>query len=155
MIPAEAQAFILEAKQGQRLGFVATVNPDGSPNLSPKGTTTLFDDAHLLFADIASPHTIENLDRDARVEINMVDPITRKGYRFRGIATVHRDGETYERGLEVLRARGSSAGPDRVKSIVVIEVTDVKTLISPAYDTGATEAEVSAGWRAHYAAMLS
>ncbi len=39
----------------QRLGFVATVCPDGTPSLSPKGTTTIFDDEHLVFADIISP----------------------------------------------------------------------------------------------------
>ncbi len=38
----------------QRLGFVATVTPDGRPNLSPKGTTTVLDDERLLFEDILS-----------------------------------------------------------------------------------------------------
>ena len=36
----------------QRLGFVATVCSDGTPNVSPKGTTTVWDDRHLVFADI-------------------------------------------------------------------------------------------------------
>jgi len=39
----------------QRLGFVATVCPDGTPNLSPKGTTAVWDDDHIVFADIRSP----------------------------------------------------------------------------------------------------
>jgi len=39
----------------QRLGFVATVCPDGTPNLSPKGTTAVWDDDHLVFANIRSP----------------------------------------------------------------------------------------------------
>ena len=33
----------------QSLGFVATVCPDGTPNLSPKGTTIVWDDEHLAF----------------------------------------------------------------------------------------------------------
>lgn len=33
----------------QRLGFVATVRPDGTPNLSPKGTTAVPGD-RLIFA---------------------------------------------------------------------------------------------------------
>ena len=45
----------------QRLGFVATVCPDGTPNLSPKGTTIAWDDDHLIFADIHSPGTVLNL----------------------------------------------------------------------------------------------
>jgi len=38
----------------QRLGFVATVCPDGTPNLSPKGTVSVWDDDHLVFANIRS-----------------------------------------------------------------------------------------------------
>ena len=45
----------------QRLGYAATVCPDGTPNLSPKGTTTVWDDDHLVFADIRSPRTVANL----------------------------------------------------------------------------------------------
>src|SRR6187401_2912473 len=72
----------------QRLGFVATVNDDGTPNLSPKGTVAVLDDDHLVFADIRSPRTVSNLRQRPAVEINVVDPFLRRGYRFRGTATV-------------------------------------------------------------------
>ena len=39
-----------------RLCDVATVTPDGKPNLSPKGTLKVWDGGTLVFADIASPH---------------------------------------------------------------------------------------------------
>ena len=45
-----------------------------------------------------------NLAVNPHVEVNVVDPIVRKGYRFKGTATVHTDGHGYERGMEVLRA---------------------------------------------------
>ncbi len=45
----------------QRLAFIATVCPDGTPNLSPKGTTAVWDDDHLIFVDIRSPGTVANL----------------------------------------------------------------------------------------------
>lgn len=130
----------------QRLGFVATVTPDGRPNVSPKGTTTVWDDEHLMFADVASPGTIENLASNPFVEVNVVDPIVRKGYRFKGSAEVHCDGPLYERGLEILRARGSTLGRERVRSIVVVAVTAAAAVISPAYDDGATEAEIAERW---------
>jgi hypothetical protein len=47
----------------QRLGFYATVCEDGSPNLSPKGSTYVLDDDHLFFADIRSPQTVANIRR--------------------------------------------------------------------------------------------
>ena len=68
----------------QRLGYASTVCPDATPNLSPKGTTAVWDDDHLIFADIRSPGTVENLLRNPTIEINVVDPISRKGYRFKG-----------------------------------------------------------------------
>ena len=117
----------------QSLGFVATVTGDGRPSLSPKGTTTVWDSRHLMFADVASPGTVENLASNPNVEVNVVDPIVRKGYRFTGVATVHSSGATYERGLEVLRERGFTTKPERVRSIVLIEVTDAAALVSPAY----------------------
>jgi hypothetical protein len=75
-----------------RLGFHATVSEDGSPNLSPKGTTAVWDDDHLFFAEIRSPQTVANVRRGSLVEVNVVDPFVRKGYRFKGPAVVHERG---------------------------------------------------------------
>jgi uncharacterized protein len=145
-LSADMRRVVLE----QRLGFVATVTADGRPNVSPKGTLTVWDDHHLVFADVASPVTVENLRSNPYVEVNVVDPIVRKGYRFKGTATVHTDGTTYEQGLAVLRAQGSTMTADRVRSIVLIAVTAAAPLWSPAYDTGATEADVTRRWLAHH-----
>jgi predicted pyridoxine 5'-phosphate oxidase superfamily flavin-nucleotide-binding protein len=63
----------------QRLAFVATVCPDGTPNLSPKGTIAVWDATHLVFADIRSPGTVANLKVNPTIEINVVDPYRKKG----------------------------------------------------------------------------
>src|SRR5438876_10236555 len=83
----------------QALGFVATVCPDGTPNLSPKGTTAVLDDDHLVFLDTRSPGTVENLLANPSVEVNVVDPIVRKGYRFKGTARVLSSGAEFDRVL--------------------------------------------------------
>jgi predicted pyridoxine 5'-phosphate oxidase superfamily flavin-nucleotide-binding protein len=145
-LSSDMQRVVLE----QSLGFVATVTPDGKPNLSPKGTTTVLDAQHLMFADIASPGTVANLATNPNVEVNVVDPIVRKGYRFKGTATAYTSGDMFERGLAVLRERGSTTARERVRSIVVIEVTDAAPLFSPAYDTGASEASLAARWLRHH-----
>jgi predicted pyridoxine 5'-phosphate oxidase superfamily flavin-nucleotide-binding protein len=145
----DMQRVVLE----QRLGFVATVTPDGRPNLSPKGTTTVWDERHLMFADIVSPGTVQNLESNPNVEINVVDPIVRKGYRFKGSATAYTSGAMYERGLEVLRERGSTTRRERIRSIVVVEVIDAAPLVSPAYDDGASEEAVSERWIQHHTGL--
>src|SRR5215211_2976378 len=116
----------------QRLGFYATVSEDGSPNLSPKGTTCVLDDDHLFFADVRSPTTVANIRRGSLVEVNIVDPFVRKGYRFKGPATVHERGTPiYADAVEKLRRAGSTQ-VDRAKTIVVLAVQDARPLVSPA-----------------------
>ena len=133
----------------QRLGFYATVCEDGSPNLSPKGTTHVLDDDHLFFADIRSPQTVANIRRGSLVEVNVVDQLVRKGYRFKGPAEVHGPGTPrYEEGVAAMRAAGSRL-VDRVTTIVVVNVREARPLVSPAYDDGTvTEEEMARLFRA-------
>jgi hypothetical protein len=133
----------------QKLGFYATVSEDGSPNLSPKGSTYVLDDEHLFFADIRSPQTVANIRLGSLVEVNVVDPLVRKGYRFKGSGQVHEAGSSvYDEAIDRMRAAGSTL-TDRVKTIVVIEVHEARPLSSPVYDDGSTtEAEVAARFRA-------
>jgi predicted pyridoxine 5'-phosphate oxidase superfamily flavin-nucleotide-binding protein len=127
----------------QRLGFVASVCPDGTPNLSPKGTTTVWDDEHLIFADICSPGTITNVKQHPIVEINVVDPVARKGYRFKGPATVYIAGPLFEQALAFYRNRGTTSP---IQHIVLVKVERAMPLISPAYDQGKTEDQVRQQW---------
>jgi uncharacterized protein len=128
----------------QRLGFVASVCPDGTPNLSPKGTTAVWDDQHLIFAHLHSPQTVANIEAgNTVVAINVVDPIVRKGYRFKGVATVLSDGSLHDEIVQFYRKRGS-ANPFR--HIVLMKVEHAAALVSPVYDLGRTEEEVSAQW---------
>jgi predicted pyridoxine 5'-phosphate oxidase superfamily flavin-nucleotide-binding protein len=126
----------------RELGFVATVSSDGTPNLSPKGTIAVWDEDHLVFADIRSPRTVKNLRRNPSIEVNVVDQLIRKGYRFKGTATVHSGGEIFERGLRFYEARGTIKARDRIRGIVIIAVERAAAVISPAYDLGATEDEL-------------
>ena len=124
------------------LGFVATVCPDGTPNLSPKGTIAVWDDDHLVFADLHSPGTVENLRANPGVEVDVVDQLVRKGYRFKGTGAVHTGGDVFERGIAFYEARGTVRARERIRGIVVVTVERALPVISPAYDLGATEAEL-------------
>jgi len=126
----------------QRLGYVATVCPDGTPNLSPKGTTAVWDDQHLVFLDLFSPGTVANIEAgNPAVEINVVDPIRRKGYRFKGAAQVHRDGRVFD---DVVQWYEQERGTDRrrINSVVLVRVERAAPLVSPAYADGTSEATI-------------
>ena len=145
----EIKKFVID----QRLGYHATVRPDGTPSLSHKGTTSVYDDEHLFFADIRSPQTVANLRSNPAIEVNVVDVFSRRGYRFTGTATVHEQDEVYRRGLQLLRERDYGAYDDRVRSIVLIEVQSAEQMTSPAYDTGQTEAELVGHYIDYYVGL--
>ena len=139
-IPEAARQLV----EQQKLGFVASVCQDGSPNVSPKGTVSVWDEDHLIFADLDSPGTVANLGRDPRVEVNVVDPILRKGWRFKGLAEVLHQGPRFDQGVRFFEKAKLMDAPRRIRSIVFVRVQRVAPLISPAYSTGLTEREVLA-----------
>jgi uncharacterized protein len=127
----------------QRLGYIATVCADGTSNLSPKGTTTVWDDDHLMFADIRSPQSVQNIERNPSVEVNVIDPLVRKGYRFKGRGIVHRSDDVFERGCQMYRDAGATSEiTNKIRAVILIRVERALPLISPAYDRGATQDQV-------------
>jgi predicted pyridoxine 5'-phosphate oxidase superfamily flavin-nucleotide-binding protein len=141
----------------QRLAYVATVCPDGTPNVSPKGTIAVWDDDHLVFADIRSPGTIENLKRNPAVELNVVDPFVRKGYRFKGTGKAIVDGDLFEDIMRFYRGRWVDTTKNkesRIRGFVLVEVETALPLISPAYDEGsADELSIRKYWISHFAEL--
>jgi uncharacterized protein len=131
----------------QRLGFVATATPDGTPNVSPKGTFVVLGDRTIAFGEIRSPATMRNLRANPRIEVNFVDPFLRKGYRFAGMATVVERGEP---GFDTLLPNLRSALAHRIRAIVTIAVTKALPLTSPAYDEGSTEPELRRAWTTRF-----
>jgi len=126
-----------------QLGFIATVCPDSTPNLSPKGTTIVWDNDHLAFADIHSPGTIDNLKSNPAIEINIVDVFTRKGFRFKGIGQILSEGDTFEQILSYYRNKGTK---HPINNIVLVKVHRILPLISPAYFTSLSEEEIKDYW---------
>ena len=127
----------------QKLGFIATVCPDGTPNLSPKGTTIAWDNDHLVFADIHSPGTINNLLIKPAIEINVVDAVDRKGFRFKGTARILSDGKLFNEIVAYYKNKGAIY---LTNHIVLVKVERVLPVISPVYDTGISESEVRKRW---------
>ena len=146
MITEKIRKFVSQ----QKLGFVATVSPNGTPNLSPKGTISVLDENTLVFANIRSPQTIENLEKNPSIEINIVDPFSRRGYRFKGIAKIISDGEEYNKILLSYKQNGIKT---TIKSIVMVNVKQILEVTSPLYDVGYTEEELRIKWKKYYSSF--
>jgi hypothetical protein len=113
----------------------------------------VWDDRHLIFADLRSPRTVRNLRHNSAVEVNVVDPVARTGYRFSGEATVITDGPAFQEAIRFYAEDGIAFASRRIRAIVVIAVRHAAPLISPAYDLGQSESEIRARWQQHYQAL--
>ena len=120
----------------QRMGFMATVCPDGSPNLG-------------------SPVTIENLSHNPACELNVIDYYLRKGYRFKGTAELLTSGPQLEEIKEAYAtgSRGINRSGIAAKGYVLITVTKTAPLMSPGYTPGKTESEMREEWTGYWAGV--
>ena len=66
--------------------LVATASKNGKPNVSLKGSFRVLDDEHVIFADIASPRTVANLQENPQLSVIVFDPATCRGCRIWGKA---------------------------------------------------------------------
>ena len=138
---------IKEFLEQQKLGFVATVTPDGTPNISPKGTIIGWTSEFLAFANIRSPDTVNNLKNNPDVEINVIDPLLRRGYLFKGMARILNDGKMYDEILEFYKNFGIKS---IIHEIILVTVSDVSLVTSPLYDLGISEQDIKLKWQKYF-----
>ena len=130
------------------MGFIATVCPNGSPNLSPKGTLSVWDDDHLVFADIASPTTISNLSVNPAFEVNVLDAFIRKGYRFKGTASFLTAGGLFDLIKHSFETGSNGIHKSLIPSsrYVLLLIQEASQVISPAYTPDRTEQHMRDQW---------
>jgi predicted pyridoxine 5'-phosphate oxidase superfamily flavin-nucleotide-binding protein len=138
---------IKEFLEQQKLGFVATVSVDGTPNISPKGTIIGWNSEFLAFANIRSPDTVNNLKNNSNIEINVIDPLLRRGYLFKGVARILNDGQIYDEILEFYKNMGIKS---TIHEIILVNISDVTAVTSPLYDMGISEQEIKSKWKKYF-----
>jgi predicted pyridoxine 5'-phosphate oxidase superfamily flavin-nucleotide-binding protein len=134
------------------LGFVASVNKDGTPNLSPKGTFVVIDDRQLAFGNIRSPGTVGNIAERPTIEINFLDVLARKAVRVRGRARMFtRSAAEFTPLFAALS--GWKGYTDIMKGVVRVDIETASLILSPAYDLGNTEAQLREQYRAKFTSL--
>ena len=108
--------------------FVATVNPDGTPNLGPKRSTRVLDDEHLVYNEATGKRTWANVQNGSTVAIAVVDREKMKGFRFVGIPEAITSGELYEQAVAAVTKRPGLPAP---KAVIKIKITRIYNLGIP------------------------
>ena len=87
---------------------------------------------------------MKNLEKNANLEINVVDPLLRKGFRFKGQGIIIKNGETYEAILSHYRKNGIKSP---IGAIVLVGISEILEVTSPLYDLGISEEEMKEKWK--------
>ena len=88
-----------------------------------------------------------NLHNNPFVEINVIDPLSRKGYLFTGTAEIIKNTPLY---AEILTHYRSNGIQSPINSIVLVAVSSISSVTSPLYDLGKTEDEIKLKWKKHF-----
>jgi hypothetical protein len=117
-IPKHVQAFF-----ANKMGWVGTATREGVPNVTPKGTVKVLDDQHLVFADLFSLKTRQNLEQNNNVAVTVIDPATHQGYQVKGKAELIASGPLYDQMAARLKQASATLPPP--KYVVKINVESV------------------------------
>ena len=123
---------VREAARRSVLCWLATVDADGQPNVSPKEVWTIADEQHVVVAHIASPVTARNIRQRPQVCLSFVDVWVQKGFKLLG--TAHEvcadDPEFAAWAAPLLAMVGQRFA---IHSVLVIRVTSVAAIVAPSY----------------------
>lgn len=114
------------------LCWLATVDAEGWPSVSPKEVFAAADDSRLVIAHIASPGTVRNLRSSPKACASFVDVFVQKGFKLKGTARVvpAADAE-YETLVPPLR--DMTGGQFPIHAVIVLTVEAVESIVAPSY----------------------
>lgn len=141
-----------EAARRSVLCWLATVDAEGQPNVSPKEVWTMADDQHVVVAHIASPVSARNIAQHPQVCLSFVDVFVQKGFKLIGTAREVRanDAEFTDWAKPLLAMVGQRF---TIQSVLVVHVKSVSTIVAPSYrfypDDTTEASQVASGMRAY------
>jgi predicted pyridoxine 5'-phosphate oxidase superfamily flavin-nucleotide-binding protein len=125
-------AEVVDAAQRSVLCWFSTVDRDGQPNVSPKEIFAVFDDRHLVVANIASPTTVRNIALSAKVCVGFVDVFVQKGFKVLGVArNLAPSDPTFATWAAPLARLAGPRFP--IHSVIVVQATAVEPIVAPSY----------------------
>jgi len=150
--PGPLSDAVRESAQRSVLCWLATVDAQGQPNVSPKEVWAMVDARHVVVANIASPISARNIGMQPRVCLSFVDVFVQKGHKLQGTAREVLPSEAdFAQWAAPLREQVGRRFP--IHSVVLIEVHAVSPIVAPSYrldpDTTSEAGQIAAAMRGY------
>jgi predicted pyridoxine 5'-phosphate oxidase superfamily flavin-nucleotide-binding protein len=123
---------VREAARRSVLCWLATVDAEGQPNVSPQEVWAIADEQHVVVAHIASPVSARNIAQHPQVCLSFVDVFVQKGFKLLGRAReVLADDLEFAIWAKPLLAMVGQRFT--IQSVLVIQVQSVAAIVAPSY----------------------
>jgi predicted pyridoxine 5'-phosphate oxidase superfamily flavin-nucleotide-binding protein len=123
---------VRESARRSVLCWLATVDAEGQPNVSPKEVWAIADEEHVVVAHIASPLSARNIAKQPLVCLSFVDVFVQKGFKLKGTAQeVRASDPAFKRWAAPLLSMVGQRFA--IQSVWVIRVTSVAAIVAPSY----------------------
>ncbi|MGP4750721.1 pyridoxamine 5'-phosphate oxidase family protein [Agrobacterium pusense] len=114
------------------LCWLATVDEDGTPSVTPKEIFASYNEDHLVIADIASSHSVSNVIARPKVCVSFVDVFRQRGFKLTGQARIVAPGDADFNafGNDLLRLAGTDFP---IRNIIAVKIESVSRIWAPSY----------------------
>lgn len=123
---------IITCAQRSVLAWLATVDPAGCPNVSPKEIFAVVDEQSFAIANIASPGSVRNLRTNTQACLSFIDVFVQKGFKVKGrteiVDPAHPD---FRKWSAPLREMTRDRFP--IQSVIVLHPASVEPILAPSY----------------------
>ncbi len=118
-----------EMKQFMRgkTAFIATVGADGFPDVGPKGSLFAVDEEHLVYYELTGRHHYQNLLKNPKIAVTVVDVEKTTGYTFQGTTEMVTTGPLFDKATQW----SQKAGFNHPKAVVRIKVEKIHEMTAP------------------------
>lgn len=114
------------------LCWLATVSPDGIPNVSPKEIFSHYGKDKIIVANIASPQTVQNIKKNENISLSFIDILVQKGFQIKGKAKIVKKKNLEFSRMEKVLIK-MTGGKFPFETITKITIGQVKPIIAPKY----------------------
>jgi uncharacterized protein len=114
------------------LCWLATVDPAGVPNVSPKEIFHDYDDDRIVVADIASSNSVKNIKVHPAVCVSFIDVFRQRGFKITGQATIiPREADDFSVvGAHLLKMAGDDY---LIRNVISIKIGRISRIWAPSY----------------------
>ena len=134
------------------LCWLATVDAQDQPNVSPKEVFAALDEQHLVIAHIASPTSVKNVLQNPKVCISLIDIFVQKGWKLLGRAQyVHSSDDVFDGYAKPLFPMAGDQF--KIQGVFVVTVRQAQPIIAPSYrfypDITTEQAQIEAAMKTY------